>query len=574
MHYNLQNKNQSYRQKVIALVYDAASFYNRAVKLGDLQNYAKTVNKSSEFCGQTLTHAVARLVYTGDLYIAKQGRRDKYGGSFYLPIRITGDQYTENLPPSWLDIVWQAFQELWSYCKTKAKKEGGLPSPLITEEVENYILEQFGKDVFPADQSPVAYALAYLSKPKPEPVIKKLRRSSFGRVLWVPASVSSKEYSLGTQAKNKSESENIMVRDAVAKLGCPVTAGEISALAERSPEFKQYNRISFANLIDGTAFSRIRRVGLVAGQWYYYYGDISEEDCNAFIAVRRCRLEWSHCNAGKELKNLGFCKLTSLVFGRLMLIKQEAHRIINELQDVTNDKRINKRFYEDANDLLTEIKKVLAQVELQIPTVKVDKRNLPVKITQQTAMLSSQQLSKMLKPLLYKARKYEFDHKVADLFGRDLRRHVNPAYRPVFTGSCEINAVSRYLFDQFDALINAAHKVGGSLSRMLAAMVKVEMGNLRDSRFVMRMLDSENYEHRIRAAACLAFLRIPEHEDTLFQTVLNDPDSGVRKVALWSYAFRGGAKIKMLLGSIGRQEKNEQVLDLSKRLFEVSALSL
>lgn len=570
----LQNKNQSHRQKVIVLVHDAVVFYNRAVKLGDLQNYAKGINKCNEFSGRPLTVSIARLVHTGELYIAKKGRRDKYGGCFYLPERFVGDEYTENLPPSWLDIVWQAFHELWSRHETAAKTEGTLPSPLSTVEVEKYILERFGKDVFPADKSPVAYALAYLSRPKPEPVLKKVRRLSFGQTLWVPASVSSQEYSSDVPAKNRSENENMMVRDAVAELGRPVTADEINAIAERTLEFKKYKSISLSYLIDSTAFSLIRRVGLVEGEWYYYYGNISEEDCSAFITVRRCQSEWSHLNARKEVENLDFCKLPAVIFGRLMLVKQTAKHIAGELRNIVDNKRVNKEFCKKATDLLTKVKKTLVKVELRLSGMSIDKRHLPPEITQQTIMLNSEEMGKLLKPLLYKARKYKFDHKVADLIGRELKRSPNPEYRPYFSGNSGFNIMSRYLFDRFDVLIYAAQQVGGSFCRMMSAMAKAEMGSLRDPRFIMPMLNSDNFEHRLGAAACLAFLQIPEYKDRLFQLALNDPDSGVRKVALWSIAFGKGNKLQTLLETVRMNEKNEQVLNLSNRLAKEEPLSI
>lgn len=562
----MQNDNLSYRRRVIGLVKGAVMSYNRAVKLGDLQTYIESIGGAGSLDGRKLTVTLARLVHGGELYIAKQGRKDKHGGNFYLPTGIDAVGYIENLPPSWLDIVWQAFQELWAKRKTEFESELRLPEPLSTEEVEAFIIERFGKAVFPPEKTATAYALAYLCKPKPEPVIKKLRRSSFGQCLWIPKCVSANHYNQFGTAKNKSETVNLMVQSAVQKYGRPVTANEITQAAKEYSKFQKHRRISLEYLINGTNFSLIKRIGLISGEWYYYYGNISQDNCDAFVTIRHLAEQWSRIGAFRELESLKFCKLPAAIFGRLLLIRQNATQITNQLTKIINTANISNQICNDAMVLATEIESILNNVNERVTDTNTRGYFLPSEVVQDVKLLNYSELSAFLKPMFYKARKAEHASKIADLIGRDIKAILNSEYKPIFTGNSPVNEIPRFLFDRFDVLIYTAVQLGGNVCRTIAMMAKSEMGILRDPRFVLPMLKSANYEQRLGAVACLAFLQIPEHQGELYAAAVHDKDSGVRQIALWAYAFLKGYRLKELLSEIKKRETQLQVLKLLEQI--------
>ena len=96
------------------------------------------------------------------------------------------------------------------------------------------------------------------------------------------------------------------------------------------------------------------------------------------------------------------------------------------------------------------------------------------------------------------------------------------------------------------------------------------MGDLRDAHFVLPMLQSNNYEQRLVAVACLAFLQSSEHEDLIYKTAISDPDAGVRKTALWSYIFVKGSRSKELMDEVKGKETHKQVLNL---LFQIEKVT-
>lgn len=569
MEYSTPEK--SARQHASKLVRDAVIFYGRAVRLEDLRTFAK--NEPAEFY-ERLSGTLGNLVYEGKIYIAKQGRRDKYGGCFYLPTDIRGEHFTENLPLSWLDIVEQSFRELWRDKTMEAKAKGELLVPPLTGDVKKYILAQFGEDVFPEDKASVSYALAYLCRTKPEPVLKKLRHGSSRKIFWLPATALPNDYCLDKQNKSKSEQGLMMIKAAIAKLGRPATADEIGSAIALSEGKSKGQYVSFNELTNNTAHSLLRRVGFVAGEWYYYYGEITDEESTVFLTAQRCYLNWIQFDAALELETIHLCKLPTVAYGRLLLIKQTARRIKDDLKKISNNREVCQKFCVFLDDLFMDIEKIIVETELRLSYLNVSRWNLPPNIVQQTAMLDSEQLSNLLKPILNVARKYKFDHKVSDVIGRRLKKHINPDYTPYFPGTSRFNLMSRYLYDRCDVMIYTGNYVGASFCRMLAGMAKVEMGSLRDSRFIVPMLKSENFEHRIGVIACLAFLQIPEQDAILFQTALNDSDPGVRQAALWAYAFRKNSDLQDLIHKINQNENNKNVIGLTCRLSKEIALSV
>lgn len=100
-------------------------------------------------------------------------------------------------------------------------------------------------------------------------------------------------------------------------------------------------------------------------------------------------------------------------------------------------------------------------------------------------------------------------------------------------------------------------------------MAQSEMGELRDARFLLPMLESENYEHRLGATVCLAFLQNSEYEKHIYEMALFDADAGVRKIALWAYVFMQGNRIAELIAKIKECETHHQVVEFITQIEEI-----
>jgi hypothetical protein len=107
------------------------------------------------------------------------------------------------------------------------------------------------------------------------------------------------------------------------------------------------------------------------------------------------------------------------------------------------------------------------------------------------------------------------------LMGDAIRRVPNPEYSGRF--SADQHAASEYLFDHADALIYAAKEWGGYECCLQATLAGKELGRLGDARFVLRALDSEDFNARLAAVACLAFLGAESCEGPLRSLVFDDP---------------------------------------------------
>ncbi len=188
---------------------------------------------------------------------------------------------------------------------------------------------------------------------------------------------------------------------------------------------------------------------------------------------------------------------------------------------------------------------------------------LPQKVQNEASGLTVEQLWKLLQPLYPKAVQVKKIAEISNILSGDIRRFKNPNYKPSFCdGSLE---TAQYLFDKTDAFTYAGQKWGESECFMQAAMVRDNLGLLRDVNFVLPALSSANYNERLIAVSCLAFLQDQSAIKPLFETCLNDLDAGVRESAIWAYAFIGG-NIKKLAAEIRKAEKNRNVLEFLAKI--------
>jgi hypothetical protein len=163
----LQMMELSERGKTVQLVKRAMIYFHRAVRLGDVLEYKVISGDFPEITEGSVSTLIAKVVYSGQLYLAKEIRKDKFGGCFYLPTAIEGNNWLNNLPETWLELVQNCFRELWQKNLTEAYSKGFLPEPLSTKEVRDYIVQTCGKNVLPTDMAfPVNYALRYLCEEK------------------------------------------------------------------------------------------------------------------------------------------------------------------------------------------------------------------------------------------------------------------------------------------------------------------------------------------------------------------------------------------------------------------------
>jgi hypothetical protein len=101
----------------------------------------------------------------------------------------------------------------------------------------------------------------------------------------------------------------------------------------------------------------------------------------------------------------------------------------------------------------------------------------------------------------------------------------------------------------------------------------LELERLRDVRYVLPALDSQNRNIRFAGVACLAFLQTAEGSELLRRVITSDNDPGIRRSSLWAYGFAGGIDSKEIFRNSAMNDSNAEVRRFAKHLLGVDALA-
>ncbi len=555
----------SYRETLIELIREATLYYKRAVRVGDIEKYLNDVRPDLKGDLKWFRTSIHRLASEGVVEIVEKIRQDKFGGNYFLLPDMDKSLYDNVVPPSWLELVLQSFSELWLIQTERATLGGNLPKPVTTEEIKKYIVKRHGKESIPNFQGALPYALWVLGRANSKTEIRRIPCDAYLRHLWVPLNVSDDEIDLSDLPVSDSVKLNLLVRLAVERLNRPVTMFDLAEELKIRPELKIKRKKSINSLLNNQSkCTEVKKVGWQYGEWYFYFGNEKAPCVEAYLALRKVDVEWQSFNALSELDDVEVCSVKSIAYGRCKLIQNKINEIIPLLTKLHNDESLGSVVNVGAGKLLNEVNK--AQLKLNNwfdDNPGVLSLALPKYVQNEASGLTVEQLWKLLQPLYPKAVQVKKVAEISNILSGDIRRFKNPNYKPSFCdGSLE---TAQYLFDKTDAFTYAGQKWGEPECFMQAAMVRDNLGLLRDVNFVLPALSSVNFSERLIAVSCLAFLQDQNVIEHLFKTCLNDLDAGVRESAIWAYAFLGG-NIKTLAAEVRKGEKNEKVLEFLAKI--------
>lgn len=555
----------SFREKLIGLIREAILYYKRAVRVGDIEKYLDEVRPDLKSDLKWFRAAIHRLANEGIIEVVEKVRQDKFGGNYFLLPDMDKSLYADAVPPSWLELVLQSFRDLWLIQTEKAILGGNLPKPITTEEIKKYIVKRHGKEAIPNFTGAMPYALWVLARTNSRTEIRRIPCDAYLKHLWVPLNVSDDEVDLSDLPVSDSVKLNSLVRLAVERLNRPVTMVDLAEELKIHPELKIKRKKSINSLLNNQSkCTDIKKIGWQYGEWYFYYGDEKVPCVEAYLALRKITVEWQNLNAICELDDVENCLVKSIAYGRCRLIQNKIDEIIPLLNKLSRDETLGNVVNFDAEKLLREVNE--AQLKLNNwfgDNSDASSLELPKYVRNEASGLTVEQLWKLLQPLYPKAVQVKKVAEISNILSGDIRRFKNPNYKPSFCdGSLE---TAQYLFDKTDAFTYAGQKWGEFECFMQAAMVRDNLGLLRDLNFVLPALSSANYNERLIAVSCLAFLQDQSATKHLFETCLNDPDAGVRESAIWAYAFLDGS-LKKLAAEIRKGEKNEKVLEFLAKI--------
>lgn len=561
---------QSRRARVLGLVRAAVEALGRSVRMCDILEHAAKLPEVSGLKPLDITIAVMSLKHEGELRHVGSVRGDGKGINLYLPAELDPKDYPPPRLLTRIEEVAHAFGELWAERESQASAEGRKPYPLSTGEIRIRLRTSAQHHEHFSSPMIIVNSMQQLAKSE-NPTVRKVRRPNHRAVLWAPAGVADSELNAGDAYASNAERMVEAVRRAEDMLGRPVTQRDVRDQIDRDPCLLPDGTSRLFSILSeaaketiaagknggrrGRMAQRIRRVGKVADMAYYSARGAAEGE--AFIKFKRLELWWSAARAGEEIEALDLCSLPGVAVGRALLIIAEITEGMTELEPLHGGRRLQAEQRQRADEMRAEMSEALDLARAWLKDHAWGARALPRDVNTAVPGLTADELLEIIRPLYPTARTLSNSSKLVGLKGHAIRRIPNPDYSGRFPA--DQRAASEYLFDRADALIYTAKEWGGYECCLQATLAGNELGRLRDRRFVLPALDGEDFNSRLAAVACLAFLGLESCEGCLRRLVFDDPDPGVRQSALWAYGFAGGADARELLVSRSKDDKDRRV---------------
>jgi hypothetical protein len=573
----------SRRRRVLKLVYQTVQKLGRAARMSDILEHAATSSEVSDLSPTNITSDVLSLKQEGELRWVGSIRGDGRGFNLYLPSEFTPEDYMPSEPLTWLQAVARTFGELWAERTRHAVVDALKPRPLSTAEVRAYMEASSYSDQYPenlADPMVLINALQQLAKYR-NPVVRKIKRPGHKAILWAPADVGDDDLDIGDTYANDIERICEAVRRAEHALARPVRLCDVKAQVKLDVSLQPRGSSSISLILSEAAKARVsntkvvrrkhatklvHRVGKIAD--VAYYSTSQTPAAKAFVEFGRLELRWSAMRAIEELNKVEVCSLPCVATGRVLLIASELSDIMRDLARLRESGYLCRESLLKAAELYSSMTEIASNARAWLDRYALDDPWLPRKVDTNIAGWTADELLTVIKPFYPRAQKLKKSSELLSLIGDAIRRVNNRTYVNRF--SKDQHVASEYLFDRADALIYIAKEWGGYECSLQATLAGNELGLLRDPRFVLPALESENFNARLSAIACLAFLRSEFVNERLRIIAISDPDPGVRQSALWAYGFAGGTGSQELLVNRSKEDKDSRVRTFAQNVLDVS----
>jgi hypothetical protein len=560
----------SRRQRVLQLVRETALNLKRAVRTGDVLEYAALNPEEFDISPELITRDILTLKATGDLLlVGSTFRRDSEGKNYYLPADFNPAEFVVKGPLTWMEEVASSFTELWTERTRKANESNRLPRPISTTEIRSHMMAL--PHQHPNLRKPVYLigALIQLTETK-TPFLRKIRRRGKLALLWAPYDVPDDRLDLGDIYVNDAERIGEAVARAVGLLGRPVTVKDITAEIKLDPTLRPAGTGSLASAIHEAArihgqryrkgehvcysrnLVRVFNVGAIDNRTYYCHSKEGLEDAKFFVQFEQTKRRWSACGAVEQLTALTGCGYPSIALGRALMVQSDAKRAKLNIERLLNTKCGSTETRGQAENFLVQVLEVYGQIQLWLKDNHRLVAEYPFTISSMPPTWTGAELHAFLKPFYPVAQSTIDPNKVVRSMFRHIRRIPNPNFRSRFSRNPD--EAPNHLFDRTDALIYAAQKWGGYEAYFQASLAAFNLGLLRDARFVLPLLNMRKFDDRLAGVACLAFIQTEIAMERLRAAAVQDNSSIVREAALWACGFIEGKLAKDLF--IGQQERD------------------
>lgn len=573
----------SRRQRVLQLVRLTVKKLGRAVRTGDILDNAAELLDMHDLTPTDIMRDVLNLKETGDLRIVGSVRGDGKGINLYLPADLDLNDYMNSEPLTRLEVVAQIFNELWSERMNQAAASGRKPCPLSTGEIRERLNKTSRYPELLADPLTLVNAMQQLAK-SDNATIRKVRRPKMRSVLWAPKNVEDTDLDINDTYASDAERVCEAVRRATCSLGRPVNLNDIQDQVESDPTLQPAVSSGLFSILsdiaketvdagDGTrrkrAAQHVYRIGKI-GEVSYYFTERTPE-AEAFVEIGGLEARWAAIRIDEEINSIEICSLPSVAIGRAMLVETEIGPFLHNLNRLCNSGHLSATLQQRASEIRDRV--IASRNAAHKWLNHCDSRSLriPNRVNADVPGWTCDELLKVIRPLYPRSQKIEKGSKLAPLIGDAIRRVPNPEFVNRF--SDDPRKASEYLYDRTDALIYSAKEWGGYECCLQATLAGNELGFLRDPCFVFPALEILDFNARLVAIACLAFLPSETGNERLRRIAINDSDPGVRQSALWAYGFAGGTDASELIDARSKDDIDVRVRVFADEVLKASGES-
>lgn len=531
------------RYQVLELMHGAVRHLGRAVRVSDIMRYAATQDCVTQFTRTQMVTAIGYFLKTGEVVIAKKLRGGgKEGRHLYLPADF-GDELIDNHAPlNWFETVAAAFDEVWRERLHEAETRGRRPRPVTTRDVRAQLAASYSEMLQQQNEAAVINALLELSKHS-QPLIRSISKRARKALFWSPVHIPDSALDLDNSYASDFARIGEACLRAVARHGRPVLLSEIAAEVKADSALELVSRRSLSQVVTGCVDyldadginkagkytkQHLQSVGQVGNKAFYYHAsDDARETAAAcaYVELRRLEVEWNELRADAHLDAVDVCSLPTVAVGRAMLIAVDAATFADKIDDLIGGRLLAEAWHEQAERLKSRIDDVVARADEWLASRTAVQRiySLPDAVDATVATITKEELVRLLDPFYPRAQRVQRSYEITTLLGGRIRRvwHEGAGRRA-------------QVYDRVDAMLYAGRHWGGSECRIQADAATFELGLLRDARFVLSMLEDHDFNTRMTAVACLAFLPSPEVAAALCRVADGDADLGVRQAAAWA----------------------------------------
>jgi len=562
---------KSRRRRVLDLVRESVAELKRAVRVGEVLDYAAGRAAYADISPEFITRDILGLVPTKDVILVGTVRGDPKGVNLYLPSGLDPELYMPKGPLTWLESVAHTFNEIWADHKKDAEATNSRPRPVTTGEVRARLRSK--PDPHPNLTGPksVVKALIQLSGTD-RPLIRKIGRHEERSVRWIPLEVLDGDVDVGSSYASDIERICEAVDRAVKRLGRPVTVSDVRDEVDRDESLRPAGKSDIANVISEAAREtlgvkgsprrqrvgrRVFRAGSVRDTSYYFNDAGRLAAATSYVNLRRLEQTWSESGIAEDLEGIKLCSLPAVAAGRAMSAVIETGRILKEIDEEIESKRLGGSVMEEALAFRHQVSSILDCAKEKLAFYETADLNLPAEVRPEVPGWTAAELLPIISPLYPAARRLDRTSQLIPLLEGYVRRLPNPEYKNRFV--TDPRAAAEHIYDRTDALLYMAITFGGSECRLQARLARNELGLLRDPRFVLPTLRSNDFHDRLVGVSCLAFLWSNERNEHLRRLAAEDPDQGVRQSALWAYCFTGAKDWRGLLRGRAKADPDEAV---------------